>query len=151
MNIDAKDLHISNIKVSSSQWSNDWSGVRILHIPTRTVVECKSERSQYRNRDKAMEMLEEKLNPKEKVGIHAPEGGWKENTLYECEVSFSKHNPVHKCVFFSGFLNGKNGGPGGYNCAFNPTWENEQPPITKLYYLKPLRELGVTFDVIDER
>ena len=37
------------------------SAIRVTHLPTGTVVECQDERSQYKNKDRAMKILRSKL------------------------------------------------------------------------------------------
>ena len=47
------------------------SAIRITHLPTGVVVECQDERSQYKNKDRAMQILRAKLYEAERARQHA--------------------------------------------------------------------------------
>ena len=72
--LDMNDLKIDTYRSSGAggqHVNKTESAIRITHLPTGLVVECQDERSQYKNKDRALQILRSKLYEQEQAKRNA--------------------------------------------------------------------------------
>lgn len=78
------------------------------------------------------------LVPKKEIIV--PEGGWKENTYYVVQVSYSPTNPVHTAILGVGFLQ-EDGSPGSYSEIWCTSYDS-RVLFRDAWYIEVVKVIG---------
>ena len=82
--LDLNDLKIDTFRSSGAggqHVNKTESAIRITHLPSGMVVECQDERSQYKNKDRAMQILRSKLYEQEQARQNAAVAAERKNQI----------------------------------------------------------------------
>ena len=82
------------------------------------------------------------MMPPDGKNYFRPKGGWREHGWYICDVSNGPTNPVHRVLFYTGFLS-ESGDPAGYS-GFIALNSASRDDYRFLRYLKPVYFIGTT-------
>jgi len=82
--LDMRDVQIDTYRSSGAggqHVNKTESAIRVTHLPTGTVVECQDERSQYKNKDRALQILRSRLYQAEQNKQHAQLAAERKNQI----------------------------------------------------------------------